>query len=92
MLVIDAFFFGEKRVDYDALSEAAKDMLGAPLAGLEPESDAYPPVRSCSTWIERTAVFPAFVRVTGHPYITAVSYTHLDVYKRQHIFNSIVTN
>ena len=41
VLVIDAFFFGEKRVDYDALSEAAKDMLGAPLAGLEPESDAY---------------------------------------------------
>ena len=35
--------------------------------------DMDPPVRSCSTWIERTAVFPVFVRVTGHPYITAFS-------------------
>ena len=35
--------------------------------------DMDPPMRSRSTWIERTAVFPAFVRVTGHPYIAAFS-------------------
>jgi len=41
VLIIDAFYFGERRVDYDSLSDEIKALYGDPLKGLEKDSEAY---------------------------------------------------
>jgi len=41
VLIIDAFYFGARRVDYDSLSDEIKALYGDPLQGLEKDSEAY---------------------------------------------------
>jgi len=41
VLLTDAFYFGERRVDYDSLSDEVKSLYGDPLASLEAGSEAY---------------------------------------------------
>jgi len=41
VLLIDAFYFGTRCVDYDSLSDEIKSLYGDPLRGLEKDSEAY---------------------------------------------------
>ena len=50
VLVIDGFFFGSRRLDYDGLSDEIKTFLGNPLMNIQSSSDAYIPAfnEACS--------------------------------------------
>ena len=41
VLIIDGFYFGDRKLDYDAISDEIKDVLGNPLKNLEKGSDEY---------------------------------------------------